>query len=84
MKILFISCDFSGTGLCLRLHREGNEVRAFVADPLYGQILDGLVEKVASVDDGLAWVGRDGLIVVDEVGFGGLQDRECTCHSAQF
>lgn len=75
MKILFISHDFSGSGLCLRLHREGNEVRAFVADPLYGQILDGLVGKVASVDDGLAWVGRDGLIVMDEIDFGGLQDR---------
>jgi phosphoribosylamine--glycine ligase len=75
MKILFISCDFSGSGLCLRLHHEGNDVRAFVADPMYGQILDGLVEKFASLDDGLAWVGREGLIVVDEVGFGGLQDR---------
>jgi len=75
MKILFISKDFSGSGLCLRLHREGNEVRAFVEDPLYGQVLDGLVEKVASLDDGFAWVGRDGLIVVDDVGFGELQDR---------
>lgn len=75
MKILFISRDFSGASLCLRLHREGNEVRAFVADPLYGQILDGLVEKVASLDDGIAWVGRDGLIVVDDVGYGELQDR---------
>jgi len=63
MKILFISKDFSGSGLCLRLHREGNEVRAFVEDPLYGQVLDGLVEKVASLDNGFAWVGRDGLLV---------------------
>lgn len=45
MKIPFISRDFSGVGLCMRLHREGNEVRAFVADPLYGQILDGFVEQ---------------------------------------
>jgi len=75
MKIFFISRDFSGAGLCLRLLREGNEVLAFVADPLYSQVLDGLVEKVASLDDGLAWVGRDGLIVVDDVGYGGLQDR---------
>ena len=43
--------------------------------PLYCQILDGLVEKVASLDDGLAWVRRDGLVVVDDVGFGELQDR---------
>lgn len=75
MKILFISRDFSGSSLCLRLHREGNEVRAFVADPLYGQILDELVKKIDVLDDGIAWVGRDGLIVVDDVGFGELQDR---------
>ncbi|MHB8988110.1 MAG: phosphoribosylglycinamide synthetase C domain-containing protein [Desulfobulbia bacterium] len=75
MKILCISRDFPGASLCVRLLREGNEVRAFVADPLYGQILDGLIEKVESLDLGLAWVGKDGLIVVDDVGFGELQDR---------
>ena len=75
MKILFISRDFSGAGLCLRLLRVGNDVRAYVADPLCQQILDGLIEKIASLDDGIAWVGRDGLIVVDDVGFGELQDR---------
>lgn len=74
MKILFISKDFSGPSLCLRLHREVREVRACVADPLYGQILDGLAEKTG-LDEGLAWVGRDGLIVVDDVCFGPLQDR---------
>ena len=75
MNILFISRDFSGASLCVRLQREGNTVRAFVADPLCQQILDGFIEKVFSLDDGIAWVGRDGLIVVDDVGFGELQDR---------
>lgn len=59
MNILFISRDFSGAALCSRLLHEGNEVRAFVADPLYSQILDGLIEKVFTLDDGLAWVGHD-------------------------
>ena len=75
MRILFVSRDFSGAGLCMHLHREGNEIRAFVADPMYVQILDGIIEKVASLDDGLVWVGRDGLIVVDDVAYGNLQDR---------
>jgi phosphoribosylamine---glycine ligase len=75
MKILFISSHFSGASLCVRLRREGNEVRVFVTDPLYCHILDGLVEKVGALHDGLAWVGRDGLVVVDDVGFGELQDR---------
>ncbi len=75
MRILCLSHDFSGASICLRLLREGNEVRAFITDPLYRQILDGLIVKVDDLDQGLAWVGRDGLIVVDDVGFGELQDR---------
>lgn len=75
MKILFITRDFSGASLCLRLLREGNEIRAYVADSLYCQILDGLIEKIPKLEDGIAWVGLDGLIVVDDVGFGELQDR---------
>ena len=75
MNILCISHDFPGASLCLRLLREGNEVRAFITDPFYRQILDSLIVKVDDLDQGLAWVGRDGLIVVDDVGFGELQDR---------
>lgn len=59
----------------MRLLREGNEVRAFVSNTLYRQILDGLIEKFDALDQGIAWVGKDGLIVVDDVGFGELQDR---------
>jgi phosphoribosylamine--glycine ligase len=75
MKILIISNDFSSAGLCAQLHREGHELLVFIDNPLYGQILDGLVEKVSSLEAGLAWVGRDGLVLVDDVGFGMLQDR---------
>jgi phosphoribosylamine--glycine ligase len=75
MRILFVSNDFSGASLCLRLKREGNDVRAFVADPLYRQIMDGLIDKVGDIEEGITWVGLDGLIVVDDVGFGELQDR---------
>ena len=74
MKILFISKDFSGASLCLRLLREGNEIRAYVEDPLYSQVLDGLIEKTG-LDEGLLWIGPDDLIVVDDIGFGPLQDR---------
>jgi phosphoribosylamine--glycine ligase len=74
MKILFISKDFSGSSLCLRLLREGNEIRAVVLDPLCTHILDGLIDKIG-LDEGLLWIGKDDLIVVDDVGFGPLQDR---------
>lgn len=76
MRILFISEDLWGTGLCFRLVREGNEVRAAMSDPsgFSANVLDGIVAKVSGLDQGLAWVGKEGLIVVDCVGFGHLQD----------
>lgn len=75
MRILFISRDFAGASLCLRLRREGNQLRAFVTDPLYHQVRDGMAEKCDDLEAGIAWAGKDGLIVVDDVGFGDLQDR---------
>lgn len=75
MKILFVSRDFAGASLCLRLQREGNQVQAYVADPLYHQIRDGMAEKCDNLEAGIAWAGKDGLVVVDDVGFGELQDR---------
>ena len=75
MRILFVTEDFSGASLCMRLAKEGNEVRAHVGKTAYAQTLDGWVEKIASIEAGLEWVGKDGLIVCDDNGFGELQDR---------
>ncbi len=75
MNVFFISRDFSGASLCARLAREGHFVRAYVESPAYRQTLDGVVEKIDHLEDGLDWVGRDGLIVCDDTGFGALQDR---------
>lgn len=75
MRILFLTDDFAGVGLCARLATEGYEVRAHVGNSAYAQTLDGWVEKIASLEAGLEWVGKDGLIVCDDNGFGELQDR---------
>ena len=69
-----VSRDFAGASLARRLHLEGHEVRAFVQDPTCDQILHGLIDRVPGLDAGLDWVGRDGLIVVDDCGFGEWQD----------
>ncbi len=37
-------------------------------------VLKGLAARVHSLDSGLKWVGRDGLIVCDDIGFGELQE----------
>lgn len=75
MRILFVTEDFSGASLCMRLAKEGYEVRALVGNPAYAQTLDGWVEKIATREAGLDWVGKSGLIVCDDNGFGPLQDR---------
>ena len=75
MRILFVTDDFSGASLCTRLAQEGNEIRAHVGNPAHIQTLDGWIEKVPTLETGLEWVGKDGLIVCDDNGFGTLQDR---------
>ncbi|HEX4799364.1 MAG TPA: hypothetical protein VFV22_02395 [Candidatus Paceibacterota bacterium] len=74
MRILFISQELIGSGLCHRLIREGNEVKLYINDPARKRCLDGFVEKVDDWKKELRWVGKDGLIVFDDVGFGKLQD----------
>jgi hypothetical protein len=75
MRILFVTDDFSGASLCARLAQEGNDVRAHVGNPDHVQTLDGWINRVPTLDAGLDWVGKDGLIVCDDNGFGPLQDR---------
>ncbi len=74
MRVLFLTDDFSGASLCARLVHEGHEVRAHVNNPNFAQILNGWVDLTPSVEEGLAWVEKEGLIVCDDIGFGPLQD----------
>ena len=75
MRVLFLTEDFSGASLCARLAKEGHEVRAHIGNQAYAKTLDGWVEKVATLETGLGWVGKSGLVVCDDNGFGSLQDR---------
>lgn len=75
MRILVLSRDFSGASLCHRLAREGHEVAVSVADSLQADALDGIVARMPGPEAGLDWVGRDGLVIADDVGFGRLQDE---------
>ncbi|NTW75492.1 MAG: hypothetical protein HGB34_01175 [Candidatus Moranbacteria bacterium] len=75
MHILMISNDLSGGDLCIRLMREGHDVRVFVADRKQSGDLDGLLVKVKNWKKELDWVGTDGLILFDGTGWGKVQDR---------
>lgn len=76
MRILFVSKDASGASLCHRLQNEGNDVKFCLhgKSKTYREVLDGMVAKIDDLEKGLKWVGKDGLVVFDYLGFGKMQD----------
>ena len=74
MNILFISKDLAGGDLAYRLKQEGHFVRLFIEDKNQKQNLEGLIEKTNDWKKELDWVGKNGLIVFDSIGYGKIQD----------
>ncbi len=75
MKVLFVSGELIGADLCSRLKQEECDVRLYIEDESRRDCLDGMVEKTADWKKELNWVGKDGLIVFDDVGYGRMQDE---------
>lgn len=77
MRILFVSGDASGVSLCHKLHKEGNDVKLYIKenDSFIQKTCEGMVKKIDSLEKGVEWVGKDGLIVFDCIGFGKMQDK---------
>lgn len=75
MNILFVSGELIAGDLALQLQGEGNDVRLYIAHPTQQACLDGFVPKTRDWEADLGWVGKDGLIVFDDVGYGEEQDR---------
>lgn len=78
MRVLGIteSCDLGS--LYLRLLGDGHEVKVTVSEPLAQGTMLGLVPRAANWRDELGWVraaGKDGVIILEAVGFGELQDE---------
>jgi len=75
VRILFLSKDLSGISLCRRLRSEGHVLKVYIPSlRIAAEILKGLAVRVRSLESGLKWVGYDGLIVCDDIGFGQLQE----------
>lgn len=74
MRVLFVSGELIAADLCLRLKQEGCAVKLYIADESRHDCLDGMVEKVDDWEKELKWVGKKGLIVFDDVGYGKIQD----------
>lgn len=75
MRILFVSYELIAGNVAYLLKQEGHEVRMFVHDKGRRDNFHNLVEQTDDWRKELEWVGRDGLIVFDDIGYGAIQDR---------
>ena len=75
MRVLFISGEMIAADLAYRLKREGCEVKLFIEDESRKDCFENMVDKTSDWKKELGWVGKDGLIVFDDVGYGREQDE---------
>lgn len=75
MRILFISDSLLTGDFVLRLQAEGHEVKLYIADFELQNCYANLITKVSDWQAELDWVGKDGLIIFDDVGYGKAQDQ---------
>lgn len=75
MRVLFVSGEMIAGDLAYRLKLEGCEVKLFIGDPTRKDCFENMVEKTDDWKKELNWVGKDGLIVFDDVIFNGAQDE---------
>jgi phosphoribosylamine--glycine ligase len=75
LKVLFVSGELIGADVCHKLKEEGCDVKLFIEDESRKDCFDGMVEKVDDWKKELDWVGKEGMIVFDDVGYGKEQDE---------
>ena len=75
MRVLGIGTYDDLGSIYLRLVAEGHDVRVHVAAEDSRDVLVGMLAFEPDLAAGLAWVGQDGLILVEDLGWGELQDR---------
>ena len=75
MRVLFISGEMIAADLAYRLKLEGCDVKLFIEDESRKDCFENMVEKTDNWKKELNWVGKDGLIVFDDVGYGKEQDN---------
>lgn len=74
MRILFISAELIGSALIHKLINERHDVKLYIEHEDRKPCLEGFVSKVNDWREELDWVGKDGLIIFDDVVFAGVQD----------
>lgn len=74
MKILLVSNDLIAGDLARKLSRENNDVKLYIDEKDRKDNFSGIVSKSLNWKDDLEWVGKDGLIIFDDVGYGKVTD----------
>lgn len=74
IKILFISGELIAADLAYSLKKEGCDVKLFIEGKGDKDCFDGMVNKADDWKKELKWVGKNGIIVFDDVRYGKEQD----------
>jgi phosphoribosylamine--glycine ligase len=75
MKILFISNNLIGGNIAKLLLAEGHEVKIFIEEKGRKGNFDSILHKTNDWKKELSWVGKEGLIVFDDIGYGNIQSK---------
>jgi len=75
MKILFISHELMAAHLAYLLKKEGHDVKLCIDTKERSNNFTNLVVKIEDWEKELGWVGKEGLIVFDNIGYGKKQDE---------
>ena len=74
--IILMSKDADSFDLAYRLAQEGNAVKFHIHDKDYRKVGNGFgMEAIRNWEDQLKWLGKDGLVIFDNTGWGRLQDE---------
>lgn len=76
MNILFISSsNVIAANIALLLKKEGHSVRLFIDEKDRKMNFENMVDKSDEWKNDLTWVGEEGLIIFDDIGYGKIQDE---------
>jgi phosphoribosylamine--glycine ligase len=75
MKVLFISNDLLAGNLAYVLQKQGCDVKLYVKNIQQQENFTNLLQKTNDWRKELKWVGKNGLIIFDDIGFGKEQEK---------
>ncbi len=75
MRVLFISGELIGSAIVHKLIKEGHDVKLYIEHEDRKNCFGGMVDVVDEWKNELKWVGKDGLIIFDDVIFNGEQEH---------